>query len=636
LLDTTLLSREQIQLRLRIAEEIANEDIKQALDYAIEALDQAQSLRATSLVAEAKLSIGLFYDYLGVKEDAIDYLMEAMEVFNDLGDEYKQARALMLIGNAYWYLNQFDSALKYYKRASAIGLALNDTSLIIAGMNARGAVYGNTGQKDSALVLFREANELARQIDSPEQVILTYYNMGDLYLYSDRIDDALGIFHDLENNYDIENNSSKHLSNLYNSITLAHILKGELKWAKRYSEKTREALDSYARLTERREYYRNCYRIDSMEGDDRSALLNYTSYTRLSDSLNNAAFKDRLANLEIHFDLQAKENEIERLTLDNQFKDLKIQQRRIINYGSIAGILLLLTIVFLLVRSAVKTREKNELLERQKDELERANLKISDQSLDLMQKNSERKSVIDELKATQQHLFQSEKMASLGTLTAGVAHEINNPLNFISGGLGIIEETDREGNGMTEQERESRRKKATKLAFDGLERATGIVKALMTFSHRGTPKKNLCNLHDIIDNTLLFLQSRLNGQIQLVKAYGLKEPVAVFQDKIHQVILNIIDNAISAVNQNKEGERVIKIRTALEGKKVVLDISNNGPAIEQENLGQLFDPFFTTKDPGEGTGLGLSISYNLILDHEGSIRAENREGEVHFIVEIPV
>ncbi len=128
----------------------------------------------------------------------------------------------MLIGNAYWYLNQFDSALKYYTHASVQGEMAQDTTLIISVMNANGAVYGNTGRMDSAMILFREANALARKIGNQDQVILTYYNMGDLNLYSGRIDDALGIFNDLEQNYDLEQNSTKHLGNLYNSMT--HVL----------------------------------------------------------------------------------------------------------------------------------------------------------------------------------------------------------------------------------------------------------------------------------------------------------------------------------------------------------------------------------------------------------------------------
>ena len=635
LLDSAVFDESQIHLRLEIAELISNSDIKGALEYAREALKYAEELGAMDLKAEAKLAIGTFYDYLGVRREAIDHLTEALAIFEKLDMPHQQARALMLIGNVYWYLNQFESALKYYNEASFFGEMLNDTSLIISVINAKGAVYGNINRKDSALILFREANTLARKIESPEQVILTYYNMGDVSLYSGQIDNAIGIFYDLETNYDVENNSSKHLSNLYNSMTRAFILKGDLKWAQQYSEKTHEALRTYTRLTETRKYYHNRYMIDTLENNIASALYNYIRYTSLNDSLNNANFKERLANLEIYFDLRAKEGEIERLTIDNQFKDLQIRQRKIINYGTIAGIILLFTIVFLVVRSTRKTNEKNVILKEQKRELEKANTKIWTQSQDLMDKNNELESVIDELKATQQHLVQAEKMASLGTLTAGIAHEINNPLNFISGGLGIIDDANKEENKMTEVEKKERRIKAIKMAYNGLERATKIVRALMTFSHRGISKLVQSDLHEIINNTLLFLHSKLEEDIKIIKDYRLKGPVSVYPEKMHQVIMNILDNAIHAVNKGGTGEKRITIATRKENSNVVMEISNNGPAIEEKHLNQLFDPFFTTKEPGEGTGLGLSISYTLISEHNGNIRAENQPGKVCFIVEIP-
>jgi len=635
LLDSTVVDENQIQLRLEIAEQISNSDITEALGYARDALKEAEEIGAMVLTAEAKLAIGTYYDYLGVRREAIDHLMEALSIFEKLDKPHEQARALMLIGNVYWYLNQFESALKYYNEASGFGQMLNDTSLIISVMNAKGAVYGNTSRMDSALILFREANILARKIESQEQVILTYYNMGDVSLYSGEIDEAIGIFYDLERNYDLENKSSKHLSNLYNSMTRAFIMKGDMKWAEKYSEKTQQALKTYTRLTETREYYFNRYMIDTVQNNSVSALHNYTRYTRLNDSLNNAGFQERLANLEIYFDLKAKEGEIERLTLDNQFKDLQIRQRKIINYGTIAGIILLFTIVFLVVRSTRRTNEKNVTLEEQKRELENANAKIRNQSKDLQDKNNELESVIDELKATQQHLVQSEKMASLGTLTAGIAHEINNPLNFISGGLGIIADAKKEGAKISEKEKKARITRAIKMAYDGLSRATGIVKALISFSHKGSSQPVKSDLHEIIDNTLLFLHSKLDKHITIRKDYRLEAPVLVYPEKMHQVIMNILDNAIHAVQKGKTVEKWIEISTIKKDDFVVIEITNNGPAIEEKHITQLFDPFFTTKDPGEGTGLGLSICYTLISEHRGNIRAANIDGKVCFTVEIP-
>jgi len=606
--DTTLISGEQIDLQLQIAYELSDSDIRVALDHANRALRDAEEIGSVRWIAEAKLAIGRFYDYLGVNEEAAEHLIEAFDSFVELEDSLKQANTLMQIGNAYFYIEQFDPALAYFSLVSKYGWSLNDTSLIISGLNATAAVYGNTSRLDTALILFKEALDLSRQIGSLQQEILAYYNIGDVHLYSERRTQALEVFHDLENYYNLKENSPKHLSSLYNSMTKAYLEKRDLSKAKQYSDSTLLALQENMRLNEYQEYYLNRYRIDSAENHLDTALAHYIRYTELKDSLDNASFKERLANQHIVFELQSKENQIERLTLDNQFKDLKIRQKRLTNYGYVALSLLMLTIVFLVIRSYSKIKEKNILLEKQKEDL----------------------------KAAQQRLVQSEKMVSIGTLTAGIAHEINNPLNFISGGLNIVRELQE---GIDWEGREDERQRclvAIKMASDGLDRSIGIVKALMTFSHRGGSKKVETNLNDIIDNTLMFLSSKISDDIQIIKNYRLERQVPVFPEKMHQVIMNILDNAIFAVNMELSRPKTITISTAIVGDNTILSFSNTGPSIAEEHLDQLFDPFFTTKDPGQGTGLGLSICYTLVSEHGGEIRAENTRDGVNFTVSLPV
>jgi signal transduction histidine kinase len=606
--DTTLISGEQIDLQLQIAYELSDSDIRKALDHANQALRDAEEIGSVRWIAEAKLAIGQFYDFLGVNEEAAEQLKEAFTSFVELEDSLKQANTLMQIGNTFFYIDQFDAALKYFTHVSEYGRALNDTSLIISGLNATAAVYGNTSRLDTALILFKEALDLSRQYGSLQQEILAYYNIGDVHLYSERRTQALEVFLDLENYYNLKENSPKHLTSLYNSMTKAYLEKQNLEMARAYSEKTLFALQENMRLKEYQEYYLNHYRIDSMENNPDTALAHYIRYTELKDSLANVSFKERQANLDIYFQLQSKESQIERLTLDNQFKDLKIRQKRLTNYGYVALSLLLLTIVFLVIRSYRKIKGQNILLEKQKEDL----------------------------KAAQQRLVQSEKMASIGTLTAGIAHEINNPLNFISGGLNIVRELQENINWEGREEEQQRCLVATKMAFDGLDRSVGIVKALMTFSHRGGSKKVKTDLNKTIDNTLMFLSSKISDDIQIIKKYKLEKQVPVFPEKMHQVIMNILDNAIFAINMEPSRPKIITISTGLEVENLILSFSNTGPSIAEEHLGQLFDPFFTTKDPGQGTGLGLSICYTLVSEHGGEIIAENTRDGVIFTVSLPV
>jgi signal transduction histidine kinase len=606
--DTSLISEAQIELQLEIAYALSAKDICKAVEYAKQALKEAEDIASLRWSAEAKLAIGRFYDFLGVNEEATEYLVESYTSFVELEDSLKQAATLIHIGNAYFYLDQFDQALKKFTLVSEYGRALKDTSIIISGLNATAAVYGNTGKMDSALILFKEAHALSRDFGSLPQEILAYYNIGDVYLYSGRRTQALEVFEDLEKYYKLEVNSPKYLSSLYNSMTKAYQEKGNIEMARHYSNKVLEALNENMRLTEYQEYFLHQYKIDSMENNPEKALANYIRYKNLSDSLNTSSFKERMANLEIYFDMKTKESQIERLTLDNQYKDLKIRQKRLVNYGYVALSILMLTIVFLVIRSYKKIKEKNKLLEKQQEKL----------------------------KAAQQQLVQSEKMVSIGTLTAGIAHEINNPLNFISGGLGIVNELQDKVDWTGNEKEKEKCNTAVKMAYDGLERSVAIVKALMTFSHKGGSKLVESDLHEIIDNTLMFLKSRISTEIQIIKQYDLEARVPLFPEKMHQIIMNLLDNAIYAVNQESTRPKIIRIATGKKASGFFMTVSNSGPPIAKEHLKQLFDPFFTTKDPGQGTGLGLSICYTLIEEHRGKIKVENTPDGVRFQLTIPL
>ena len=241
-----------------------------------------------------------------------------------------------------------------------------------------------------------------------------------------------------------------------------------------------------------------------------------------------------------------------------------------------------------------------------------------------------------ELKRTQQHLIQSEKMASLGTLTAGVAHEINNPLNFINGGLEMISDLTEDMKHEIPAELLDRMNVAMKIIHTGYERSNNIVRSLMSFSEGGYAQRSNSKITDIIDNTLLFLKSTIPTDIEISKNYEFNGTVAVFPAKIHQVIVSVIENAVYAVNRGSQKKKLISISTRSDKNLVEICIRNSGPAIDEKFLNQIFDPFFSTKETGQGTGLGLSISYALIQEHDGKIYAKNTVEGVSFIIELPI
>lgn len=233
-----------------------------------------------------------------------------------------------------------------------------------------------------------------------------------------------------------------------------------------------------------------------------------------------------------------------------------------------------------------------------------------------MQLSIEREEALNNLKETQSQLIQSEKMASLGTLTAGVAHEINNPLNYIMGGYRAISDHISEN----EDIRIDELIEYLRWIKTGGDRASDIVKSLNQFSRSNDEKNEKCNIHIIIEDCILVLQHNHKDRIQIVRNFHADDPMILGNSgKLHQVILNILSNAIDAIVE--EGK--VSIQTKSTDSKVEVIIEDNGCGISDENIERIADPFFTTKPPGVGTGLGLSIAKSIISDHDGELNFQS-------------
>ena len=278
---------------------------------------------------------------------------------------------------------------------------------------------------------------------------------------------------------------------------------------------------------------------------------------------------------------------------------------------------------------------------------------------------------IRQIKKTQTQLIQNEKLSTLGQLVAGVAHEINNPVSFITGNLVHVRQyaedlleilnfyqtqfsqPNAELKALIEDKeldfiREDLPKTIASME-NGAERIREIVLSLRNFSRLDEAEVKEVNIHDGIDSTLTILQSRLKAQpnrcqIKIFKQYGNIPEIHCYAGKLNQVFMNIIGNAIDALEesllQNKiDEEPMIKIVTeVLDNKNILIRIHDNGRGIPQEVQKRLFDPFFTTKAVGKGTGLGLAISYQIVVEkHNGQLRCQSHpEGGTEFAIEIPI
>jgi PAS domain S-box-containing protein len=276
----------------------------------------------------------------------------------------------------------------------------------------------------------------------------------------------------------------------------------------------------------------------------------------------------------------------------------------------------------LIEKELEKYRNHLELLVTERtEELEAANEELTAINEELYNQRVELGDALNNLKDTQNKLFQSEKMASLGVLAAGVAHEINNPLNFILGGILGLESYFNEN--LTDHiENVSDLFVAVKT---GVQRSAKIVSSLSHYSRNDNLFQSGCDIHIIIDNCLIMLGDQYKDKVEIHKNYSAEQYLLNGNEgKLHQAFLNILSNAIQSI----ERKGTINITTDIDDNNMFIMIDDTGCGISQENLDKIFDPFFTTKDPGKGTGLGLSITYKIIQEHQGTIeyKSESRKG----------
>lgn len=276
------------------------------------------------------------------------------------------------------------------------------------------------------------------------------------------------------------------------------------------------------------------------------------------------------------------------------------------------------------------------------------------------------------LKQAQSQLIQTEKMSSLGRMVAGIAHEINNPVTFIYGNMAHLKQyysdltellTLYQQHCPTPSAAIVEKIKAIELDYlledldqvlrsveVGSMRIHDIVMSLRSFSRLDEAEKKAIDIHEGLDSTLLILQPSFKAmsnysEIQLIKGYGCLPLVECYPSQLNQVFMNLIDNAIDALNQQIDaGERTqtdappyIKISTRADDSQVIISIADNGPGISEADQYRLFDPFFTTKPAGKGTGLGLSISHQIVTErHGGTLTVLSNSGGTEFRVTIPL
>jgi signal transduction histidine kinase len=575
--------------------------------------------KAYELSNEIKFDAGIRYSLgalsgiaqtLNNYKQALNYALMALPLFTKAKDTIGTCFALTSIGNIYSDLHDLNNSLLYYHKALNIMDAFSDTSHLIFLFHAGiSGIYEQNNQFDSALYYAKKSIQLNTDYHyGLIKMAIAYFKLGKndsaLVFYKKAIPPSLII------------NARTDLINIYNGIAEIYKAKGKIdsatiytKAALSYETGQHYPLGSLIAAGILVEIYESTNNKDS--------VLKYLKLT--------IALKDSLFNQE-----KEKLRVFENISYNEEIKNKDVQANHVRSQNNLklslllAGLLAAVIIAFILVRSNKHKQKANVILQQQKEKVE---------------------STLSELKSTQQQLIQSEKMASLGELTAGIAHEIQNPLNFINNfsetNTELIEELKQEaqrGNieevlhiadDLTENEH--------KVVHHG-RRADSIVKSMLEHSRASKGEQQLTNLNALIDEYLRLAyhgfrakDKSFNAIIQTHFDEGISKVNIVPQD-IGRVLLNLFNNAFYAVAEKKKqtGEgyepRVIVSTKKLNDKMEIM-VMDNGISIPQNVVNKVFQPFFTTKPTGQGTGLGLSLSYDIVKAHGGELKVESTEGE---------
>src|SRR6266496_3141726 len=636
-----------------LAYEFRSNNADTAIYFASEALALATKTNYETGIINAYLYKAIATMNLGKYGEALKNNMNALKVCDELPSSEKatdkskilklKAGAYSSIANIYDEQGNYTEALKNNFAALKIREETKDKVGIAASYNNIGNIYAVQGNYPEALKNLFAALKIKEETGDKQGIAFSYDNIGLVYMHENDYDKALKYFSDyLKSSEEIEDNSG--IADAYINIGNVYTKQKKNSDASLYLNKGLLLSKEIGSLDYIKNGYDGLAKLDSAQGNFKQALEHYKLYINYRDSLFNEENTKKLVQSQMQYEFDKKESLAKAA---QEKKDVLAQREKNIQYFAIAslGILVLAVVIiaFIQWRHNKQKQAANNLLAQQKTKLE---------------------STLSELQLTQAQLIQSEKMASLGELTAGIAHEIQNPLNFVNNFSEVSNELLDE---MKTEMVNNNKEQAIAIAADvkqNLEkinhhgkRADAIVKGMLQHSRLSTGHKEPSDINALAGEYLRLSYQGLRAKDKSFNATITTdydetiEKINIIPQDMGRVLLNLYNNAFYAVKEKKKAaqpseeeipyEPTVSVSTkkinspsGVEG--IEIHVRDNGNGIPEKISGKIFQPFFTTKPTGMGTGLGLSLSYDIIKAHGGELKVETKEGEyAEFIVRLP-
>ena len=567
-----------------------------ALEHIFKSLDYSRQTGFTDHEITSLYQIGVTYRHLANYEKALDYLYQSLSLARSIRFTLMEAYDLHIIGSIYFETGKYDKALEYFRQ----GLDIRQSS---------GDKWGEAGSLDNIGFTYLKLQ------DFEQAIIYCSKSLDIAQITGDKKGQANAMLH-LAEAYKQIGNTDKASSFSQQSLVIrqttgdkrgeAEILLFISGLQPQNSHKLLEGLNKTLEIA------------GKIKATDLSSKIRFRLYEYHKQA---GQFKEAVEQLELHIQL---EKEIHKNTIDQKILNLEISHR-----------------------AEEAKKEADAILHRNK-ELSKLNEEIKEQKERL-------EITLADLKTTQSQLIQSEKMASLGELTAGIAHEIQNPLNFINN----FSEVNSELLAELKQEIDNGNFDDVKILADEIDkneqkiiahgmRADSIVKGMLQHSRSSSGVKEPTDINALADEYLRLAYHGLRAKDKSFNA-AMKTDfddsignINIIPQDIGRVILNLINNAFYAVTEKKKQQQdnyepTVSVSTKKHGDKVLIFVKDNGNGVPLKVLDKIFQPFFTTKPTGQGTGLGLSLSYDIVKAHGGEIKVESKEGKgTEFIIYLEI
>ena len=592
-----------------------NIDTDSAILIAQNGISLAKDLRYKRGEAYCLVSLGRAYMHFGNSDLALEKMIDALTIFEKLKIQNGKGLAMVNIALVYAYLQNTPLSLNYTLQAKKIAEEIKDSALLVISLLKLCDSYGAENKTDTILKLANTAKSVSIALRDTLGWArsLAYIGMA----YAESANKPSGLYYKQESlRLDLAIGNNRGAAQNYLGIAGFYAAINNIDSALYFANKSLDlAKKHHFAFIE----ISVLSKLSSLfEGkNDKEALRYYKMYGKANDSFYSVKKTQQIKNIELKQQAQIREEEIAK----------KAYRNRVIQFVLAAGLAVFLLTALVLYRNNRHKQKVNKVLA----------------------------TTLTNLKSTQSQLIQSEKMASLGELTAGIAHEIQNPLNFVNNfsevntelidemkvemDKGNIDDAKAIANDIKENEQ--------KINHHG-KRADAIVKGMLQHSRSSSGVKEPTDINKLADEYLRLAYHGLRAKDKSFNATMKTDydetisNINIIPQDIGRVVLNLINNAFYAVGDKKKSPHPLKgseeyepvvtvstrrLGTPLGDGGVLISVRDNGPGIPKKILDKIFQPFFTTKPTGQGTGLGLSLSYDIVKAHGGELKVETKEGE---------